>query len=230
MIPPLRRDKKHVYWLGKSRKPGFTEIATAMGVIRSNPFYTEQGREEGTRLSEWLKFLCEGRTPTEPPHSSIAVRVEAIKKFIRDTGFTIIEAEVPHYDSVVDACCTPDIVGYVREAVHLYDAKRGSKMNWHPLQTAAQAGALSWKGVIVERRSCLYLKKNGKYDTSDEHKNPFDYENWKRICRAFHLMLPAERDAFRDDCSDLTDKSIQNFRHTIRPDVFAAYHARKIYL
>ena len=179
----LRCDSKHRYYLGRTRKPGFTEICTAVGIIEPNRFYTDQGREEGISLSKWLLFLCQGAVPTRPPHPAIAARVEAIKSFIRDSQFRLVGGEVPQYDPKVDACCTPDIWGFIGTNKYVIDAKRGSPLPFHAVQTAAQAMALEF---APDHRAALYLGKNGKPKLV-HHEDPNDFKVWRKACADYHL-------------------------------------------
>lgn len=180
--PKLRLDSKHRYWLGKDRKPGFTEICTAMGVIVPNDFYTESGRLEGNALHEWLQWLAKGK-PERVPHPSIAGRVEGIKKFLRDTGFRIVGGEEPQYDPTTDSCCTPDLWGFIGSEKYVIDAKRGSPLPHHALQTAAQSLALHEFRPI--RRAGLYLKDHGYRLRA--HTDPADFNRWRSTAHAFHV-------------------------------------------
>jgi hypothetical protein len=166
-----------------------------MGVIRPNGFYTDQGRAEGVALHSWLLHLCQGK-PDREAHPSIAGRVEGIRKFLRDSRFGIVGGETPQYDCVTDSAVKPDIWGTINGVRCVIDAKRGARVSWHSLQTAAQWGALVGTAFVARRRGALYLR-NGAY-SMDWHDSPEEYQLWRAICRAWHLMTPEQMESFRN--------------------------------
>lgn len=180
----LRLDSEHRYWLGPQQVHGFTEIARAMGIIAENPFYTAEGRDQGTAIHQWLLFLAQGQEPECPPDERILGRVEAIKKFLYETGFKFVGGEKPVYETISRYACTPDLWGHIGQYSAVIDAKRGGKLGWHPLQTAAQRMALACEGFAAQRRFTLYLS-DGSYKL-EEHKNNRDFDAWKAVVAAFH--------------------------------------------
>ena len=183
--PTIALDKKtHTYYLEDKKIPGFTEICKDMGIISDNPYYTEQVRREGIALHSWLLFKVQGKESKEPPHPSIAGRVRGIEKFIFDTGFSIAGGEVPKYDQESRFACTPDTWGHINGVSWVIDAKRGGKMPYHPLQTAAQRIALASNGFRAQKRGTLYLADDSY--RLQEHKDPLDMLKWKAIVSAYY--------------------------------------------
>lgn len=189
MIHPVRIDDDHKYWIpgprGEERAGGYTEISTDLGIIKPNPFHTDDGREEGVALHLWLQFLVKGKEPKTAPDPRIAGRVEGIKKFIRDTGFKIAGGEQPMYDPINRYACTPDLFGHIGKTAFVIDAKRGAKLPSHRLQTAAQTIALRANGFRAQKRAALYLR-NGDYRL-EEHTDSRDLARWSIFVSTYYL-------------------------------------------
>lgn len=177
-------DADHRYWVDGVNVPGFTEIATDLGIIKPNPFYTEEGREDGKAIHRWLIFLASGRETAKKPHPRIAGRVEAIKRFLRETEFRFHGGEKPLFHANGRWACTPDLWGTLAGIRVVIDGKRGGALPWHPLQTACQKMALSANGWTPRDRYSLYLR-DGAY-TLDNHDDPQDEYRWQAIVAAYH--------------------------------------------
>ena len=191
MIHPVRIDENHKYWVPAPEPPrellvpGFTHIAESLGFIQENPFYTDSGREEGIALHKWLRHIAQGKPILTKPDERIAGRVEAILKFIAETGFKFAGGEEPRYDPVNRFACTPDLWGYIGSWTWDLDAKRGEELPHHRLQTAAQSIALAANGFRAQKRGCLYLK-DGSYRLK-EHIDSRDIPAWKQIVSTYYL-------------------------------------------
>ena len=189
MIHKVRIDDEHRYWIpaprGEERRPGYSEICDDLGIVKPNPFYTEEGRAEGVALHLWLGFLVRGKEPKTAPDPRIAGRVAGIRKFIRDTKFRIIGGEQPLYDPINRFACTPDLFGEMNKSLFVIDAKRGGKLPSHRLQTAAQAIALRSNGMRVQKRAALYLRDEDY--RLDEHTDPMDLARWGIFVSTYHL-------------------------------------------
>lgn len=190
VAPYIRLDAEHRYWVGNplgecKRVPGFSEIVRELGIVPENPFWTHDGREEGQTLHQWLLFLAQERTASEPPVASIAAKVEGIVKFLRESGFKLKFGEIPQYDPVSRFCTTPDLVGTIGKFLVNIDAKRGGPQKWHPLQLAAQKIALAAGGVRVQKSFSLYLKDGGyKLIEQDTTKHE---PRWRQIAATYHI-------------------------------------------
>jgi CRISPR/Cas system-associated exonuclease Cas4 (RecB family) len=178
----VRLDEDHRYWVGSLNVPGYSEILDSMGFPK-NPFWTEAGRAEGEALHQWLLFLAQGNEPASEPDARIAGRVAGIQKFFAEHAFEFVGGETPLY-SPVGYCCTPDLWGRLEGVPVVIEAKRGSKMKRHALQTAAQARALEDSGFPVRLRYALYLKDGGY--TLEEHRDMDDDQAWLCIVSAYN--------------------------------------------
>jgi len=174
---------EHRYWLGDEEVPGFTAICRDMGISETNPFYTEEGREEGIALHKWLIFLASGRESKKAPDERIAGRVEGIRKFLRETRFQFAGGEKPLLVEATRWACTPDLWGSIGGRSCLIEAKRGKKMPYHRLQTAAQQIALRANDWKVIDRIALYLKDGG-YNL-EKHDDLADEYRWLSVVAGY---------------------------------------------
>lgn len=195
MIHPVRLDADHKYWIqlkaqGEKRVPGYSEICKDLGITKDNPFWTDEGREEGVALHAWLKFLASGMKPKSEPDPRIAGRVKGIEKFLKDTGFKVAGGEIPLYDPINRFACTPDLYGHIGRSAFVIDAKRGAKMPSHRLQTAAQTVALRANGFRPQKRAALYLRDSDYW--LDEHTDTMDLARWSIFVNCWHIRKEYE--------------------------------------
>ena len=179
-------EKTHRYSEDGRHVPGFSEICQALGIIKPNPFYTPEGREEGIALHSWLHFLAIGNEPSEPPDERIAGRVEGIRKFLRESKFKIVDGEKIMLCRGFGYCGRPDLWGSINGRTCVIDAKRGSKMKYHALQTAAYRFLLAANGFSARQRYALYLI-DGDYRLI-EHTDPQDERRWQAIVSAYNAV------------------------------------------
>lgn len=182
-------DAKHIYWRKMEGQkeytvPGFTEIIKSYG-LADNAFWTEAGRDEGTAIAQWMLFLFRGGVAVKQADPRIAGRVEAIKNFIRDTGFVFAGGETPLYSKTLRHGVMPDLWGFIGSFSWCIDGKRGAKSKTHKLQTAAQKLALLDNGFGAQKRGALYLKDDGTYKL-DEHTDAGDEARWRSIAYGYH--------------------------------------------
>jgi len=227
MKHPIRIDAKHRYWIPGATKelqvPGFSELCTAMGVTKPNPFHTAEGRDRGISVHKWFHFLASGKVPKALPDERIRGKVEGIKKFLLDTRFMLHAAEEPQYDTENRTACTPDAWGHIGVWPWLIDVKSGGKTKTHALQTACQTLALRANGFQPQKRGALYLK-NGGYKLI-EHTDRLDLDRWKDIAAGYHALDEAGREIFAAT-QRLSDDSADKFdAATVR-----AFAARSHYL
>ena len=188
MIHPVRRDRKHRYWIpgpsGEVRVPGFTEISTALGIIKPNPNWTLEGSAKGTALHQWLALLASGKSTADIPDPRIATKVQVIRNFVDRSGFKFVGGETPQYDPVTDVAVTPDLWGYIGNWSCVIEAKSGSAEDYHFEQSACQKINLRANGFDAQKRFALYLKKN--VYRLVEHADRRDLDRWRRHAYDYH--------------------------------------------
>lgn len=178
-------DDKHHYHVDGKPYPGFTEIASAVGAIPHNSFYTDAGREEGTAIHSWMIFLARGETPKEAPDPRIAGRVEGFKKFLAESRFTLTDGEKPLCEPTLRYCGTPDLWGSISGVTGcVIDVKSGAREPWHNLQTASYKVLLAANQFRASDRFALYLS-DGDYRLV-RHTDAGDENRWRAIVAAYY--------------------------------------------
>lgn len=176
---------EHRYFLEDGREvPGFSAICKDLGVTAENRFYSEFGRDRGTSVHLWARFLAEGSTPADEPDERIAGYVFAFKKFLSESRFHFEGGEHPVFHPGLFFACSPDLYGNMSGARCVIDIKTGAALPVHAAQTAAQKLALSANGIQCRDRYGLYLK-DGDYRL-EAHADKADEDRWKVIVAAYH--------------------------------------------
>ncbi len=235
MIHPIRLDPEtHIYYESVSPtveepRPGYSGICKAMGVSRPNPFFTQEGREQGQAIHQWLYFLAQNKKSTAAPDPRIANRVEGVRKFLADTRFLISGGETPLYEPTLSFCVMPDLWGHIGKLSFVIDGKRGAKLKIHRLQTAAQKLALKANGFNASRRAGLYLRDNDY--RLDQHDDVADERNWVAIVRGFHAMTREERRVFRTEEFKADDPAVIGLTNGPKwRAIVSAFNARRLYI
>ncbi len=191
MIHPVRLDAEHRYWVpvphGENEVPGYTAIARDLGIAKDNPFWTEEGRAEGTALHRWIHYLCQGKTPKSEPDYRIAGRVAGIKKFLSESDFRFAGGEEPRYVPAHRFSCTPDIYGYMNGFSVNIDVKRGAEKKSDILQLAAQKIALCANGFQVQKSFNLYLN-DGDFRLKERMVRPHE-ARWNMFVASYHAKM-----------------------------------------
>ncbi len=180
---PVLDEATHVYRVKNQIVPGYSEILDAMGYPK-NPFWTEEGRDEGKALHQWFAFLAKGQEPEDEPDARIAERVWSFRQWLRSSKFVCVGAEIPQYEPTLGYACTPDLWGFIGKTPVLAECKRGAPMKRHRLQTAAQAIALEANGFPVSERYALYLTDSKPIP--ELHDDEEDFECWKTTVSAYN--------------------------------------------
>lgn len=186
MTPKIRLDEAtHRYYLGDKEVPGYSAICADLGITKPNPYWTEQGREMGTVLHQYLLFLAQGKVASSEPDARIAGKVKGIKKFLENSGFKLAFGEIPQYDPVLRYACTPDLVGHLGAFAVNIDCKAGGAQKTHVLQLAAQKLALAAGGFRVQKSFGLYLKDDD-FRLIEQDTRPHE-PRWRSIVQTYHI-------------------------------------------
>lgn len=179
----IRIDSDHRYFMGSITVPGFTEICKDLGIIKENRFYTDEGRDVGTKVHEWCLFLAQGNESETGPDSRIKGRVNGFRKFLNESLFSFSFGEIPQ-NCGTSFACTPDLVGHIGVFSVVIDIKAGAPQKWHRLQLAAQKIALADGGFKAQKAYSLYLRDDSY--RLIEHETKEDEYRWKAFVAAYH--------------------------------------------
>lgn len=180
----IRLDAEHRYYLADGRRvPGFSEILRDLGVTEENKFHTEFGRERGSAIHQWVRFLAEGGVPDSVPDERIADYIAQFQKFIEESRFRFKGGEEPVYHPSLGYATTPDLYGDLNGILSVIDVKGGAKELWHSLQTQAQKSALCANLIPIINRYSLYLKPDAYRLV--QHTDAGDDGRWRSIVAAY---------------------------------------------
>lgn len=163
---------EHEYYVGGIRRPGVTRTLMAEGLV-DDTWYTPEGAERGRYVHKachlWYKNDLDESTVDEV----IGPYLEAFKKFVRQSGFEILESEIRLHSEVFDFCGTVDLIGVFPDDPNFWilDIKTGLTVpSWTRLQTAAYH--ILWDDPAA-KRGIVQLLPTERYRLT-EHKDRFD--------------------------------------------------------
>lgn len=98
IIPGFRCDEAcHAYFLHDRQIPGVTQLLTALNFIKENSWWTEEGRDKGTRLHRACAQINAGTFDWANADLDLLDEIFAYEEWKRRTGFRVIliEAALP---------------------------------------------------------------------------------------------------------------------------------------
>lgn len=168
---------QHRYTLEGRGLRSNTQILKATGLVDGR-FYTDAGRERGTRVHREVQREEEGDLVMDRLPDDIRPRVGAYLDFKKDTGFRAELVEFPIWSDTHGYATTGDLVGMLNGRRVIIDVKTGAVAKWNGLQLAGQDMALGERihagdaGINLEwvggtpypgDRFILQLKADGRY-------------------------------------------------------------------
>lgn len=147
-------DAQHRYWVpapggggGRRQTPGFTQIATALSMLKKNAFWTEAGRDRGTRIHDACSDINNGVSDWTRIDPDIFDAVCSYDSWVFDWGFQALLSEKPLYSSIYGYAGKPDMFGLLSpEKTNRYaviDLKSGAASKVTALQLAAYKQLIS---------------------------------------------------------------------------------------
>jgi hypothetical protein len=164
--PVLELDEEsHIYTLSGVRLPSVTQILTDAGMYPGSAWYTEGGRERGTRIHELCELYDLGVLEDDMIDYDVLPYIEGYKKFRVDSGFVPTEIEKKVCSQLYWYAGKLDRKGILNGKSALIDLKSGRPTPADALQTAAYVQADDEMTGLSEYtyRYALYLKNNGSY-------------------------------------------------------------------
>lgn len=192
---------RHLYFHQGKRLPGFTEIATEMGIINFSkvPRHSiERAMHVGKAVHLACQFLDEGRLDPKSVSDEIAPYLEAYKTFKDDMGFMPIETEMPVANLEYRYACTPDRIGTFkanRKKPVIVELKKAGILPWHRCQLEAQA-------LCVKPSPAKYLvqlRPDGKWKPYPCPDNTASYfrQVWLGAVQVWHFNHLTEDNLWR---------------------------------
>lgn len=126
---------QHAYILNDRRLPSVTGILKAQGFI-DDTWFTEDARLRGTYVHLACHLYDKGTLDIDELDPALRPYLDAYIRFKTETGFQVLESEVPRYHPQYLYAGTPDKIGILNGDA-LIDLKSGALSPWTALQTAA---------------------------------------------------------------------------------------------
>lgn len=178
----LYNDDQHVYTLDGRPLPSSTGILKAQGFIDTT-WYNEDARLRGTYCHLACHLYDKGTLDYDALDDALKPYLDGYIRFIEETGFQVVESEVPRYHPQYLYAGTPDKTGAMNGADALVDLKTGVIQPWTALQLASYE--MFFDGPM--KRFGVQLTDDGKYKmipfTDRNDRNIFlsalAIHNWK---------------------------------------------------
>jgi len=172
--------QEHKYMLDDKELPSVTTVLAEAGMYGNN-FYTRDAALRGTAVHTACELYLHGRLDDKTMDEELVPYVEAFKKFLSMSGFTLMFSEMPLYHSVLRYAGTVDMYGEYRGKFVIVDIKSG---NPHPTHDVQIGGG--YKPLLV----------NNKYQVDDAYKlylraGDYKFEVVKDCWKAEWLFISA---------------------------------------
>lgn len=152
------------------RVKSVTTILQEEGLIDTT-WFTEYGRLKGSHTHKAILLDSENDLDEATVDEAIRGRLEAFRKFKRETGFKIIESEVRYFNPIYRFTGKPDVLGLLYGKTAVIDYKPWTLQWW----TRYQLAGYEWFYDFPVKRYALRLGDNGQYrlapyeDRTDKH-------------------------------------------------------------
>ncbi len=108
-MPDLILDEKeHIYRLDGRILPGVTKILEHN--FGTRPYWTERSAEKGKALHLAIHYLVTGGVDWNTVNDEIKPKVEAFQKFLKETGYKIIDSEIKLFSQRYQFAGTIDLI------------------------------------------------------------------------------------------------------------------------
>jgi len=169
----------HIYTADGVVVPGVTTALRDAGYI-DTWWFEEEPCLRGTRVHVATAYHDEGVLDIKSVWPEDMGYFKAYLKFLKDTGFTVLEIEKLVYSEEWGFAGMLDRIGTLFGQTVILDIKTGKKAPWWCLQLAGYAIASKPEYPSLVRYS-LELRSDGTYALSDAYTDPYDFEIFKHI-------------------------------------------------
>jgi hypothetical protein len=129
-------DENHLYTLDGRPLSSTTGILKAEGFIDTT-WYNEDARTRGSYVHLTCHLYDKGTLDIDTLDDALRPYLDAYIRFKAETGFEVVESEVPHYHPQYLYAGTPDKAGTMEGTDTLIDLKTGVIQSWTALQLAS---------------------------------------------------------------------------------------------
>lgn len=169
------REEDHSYWVAGKRVVNVTRVlADLTDFSRIDPETLERARQEGLAAHRMVELDCAAELDVDALPDWLLPRFAAWRRFLKETGFKVIDSERRLYHPKYGYAGTSDLLGWMDDRLTLIDIKRslyaGRVIG---LQLAGYALLREQSKERVRRRYALLLNENGNY-RMEEFNDPND--------------------------------------------------------
>jgi CRISPR/Cas system-associated exonuclease Cas4 (RecB family) len=155
--------KSHTYRLSNIRVPGVSEIMERAGLFDEIKAYrSERAFSRGTYIHQITALHDLGTLDETKVEPELGGYLEAWKRFIKESGFIVLQIEQLHWHPELQYAGTIDRFGIYEGSDTVIDIKSGKPSRSHHVQLAAYAEFFR-EGTLIPRRLGIYLQPNGRW-------------------------------------------------------------------
>ena len=170
-MPALEyEDSTHTYSIEGRRVPSVTQVIDWLDPWHQTPEGIAAGAR-GTIAHAACHLSDAGDWNPDGMDVEWLGYVEGWQRFLRESGYIVIDSECVAYSEQLQFAGRADRVGDLNTKPTLVDIKSGGARACHKLQTAAYQAAFRTRKPL--QRACVYLRADGSYSLV-MHKDPND--------------------------------------------------------
>lgn len=173
----------HQYLYEGREIPSVTGILQAEGFIDTT-WYDDWSRERGKMVHRATELYDLDDLDEEGLDEALVPYLEAWKRFLRESGFQILEMEHKVYSPSLQYAGTLDRLGGLPEhKPAIIDVKSGAVEPWVAIQLAAYA--MTYPDYYGIERYAIQLKSDGKYSLK-QFRDMNDFGIWRAAVSCYH--------------------------------------------
>jgi len=167
----------HVYRFGGRVVPSATQVLEPLQHLEGIPWdVLEAARELGTHVHLMCHYFDIGRLNFATLDANLLPYLRGWRAFLKATGFTVCESEVPRYNAKMGYAGTPDKLGTMRGSTWVLDIKSAASAHAFLGTVGPQTAAYQHlpHDAMPKKRCCVQLRADGTYQFF-ECKDPSDF-------------------------------------------------------
>jgi len=178
---------RHEYFLDGEYLPSVTEVLEPEEQLDGIPLEDlARGRERGHHVHEACALLCHKNLEWKTLDPLLVPRVEAAKKFLADTNFTVLRVEYRMFDPDLKVAGTMDLFGIMNRYTWVIDWKGGLVSRTAGPQLAAYDKLFRRNfGGRENKRAVVELHEDGRYKVR-QFEDSRDYGIFVSALNLFH--------------------------------------------
>lgn len=198
MLPNLRLDEQHLYWLGDRAFVSVHEILGVLGLLPDFSNLPESYRHRGKEVHRACEEIDAGTFDIASIAEDYWGYIDAYRKFVNATNYRPFKWEIKLCDVDVGYAGTLDKVGYLHGTLGILDIKTSAVLDAATeLQLSAYASLWkrNFRRVPAKWKYALQLKPDGTFNLVTKYtKTP--ERKWKSYLEVYQWKV-RHRPSFR---------------------------------